>query len=141
MRSHMTDRPFRCCSCYKCFSDEAALRDHIPKHNETKHLKTKICPQCGKSYAQEMYLARHMLRHQVSPTDGARREVHHNLPPITFYSSQPPATNVPTPAYQAAAGSCYPQLPGGIFQPLGTEAVSFCADFLSSQYIPGDQLK
>jgi len=139
MRSHMTDRPFRCYSCYKCFSDEAALRDHIPKHNETKHLKTKICPVCGKSYAQETYLARHMLRHQASPTDGASRDVRPHLPPITLYTTQP-ATNVPTPAYQAAAGSCYPQLSGGIFQPFGTDPVGFHANFLSSPYTPGDQL-
>jgi hypothetical protein len=70
MRSHMTDRPFRCHSCYKCFSDEAALREHIPHHNETKHLKTKICTVCGKSYAQETYLARHMARHQTMVTCG-----------------------------------------------------------------------
>jgi len=139
MRSHMTDRPFRCYSCYKCFSDETALRDHIPKHNETKHLKTKICPVCGKSYAQETYLARHMLRHQVSPTDGASRDMSPSLPPITVYTSQS-ATNVPMPSFQAAAGSCYPQLPSGVFQPLDTQPVGFHANFLSSQYIPGDQL-
>jgi len=136
MRSHMTDRPFRCYSCYKCFRDEAALRDHIPKHNETKHLKTKICPVCGKSYAQETYLARHMLRHQGCPTDAAVRPT---LPPITIYTS-PPATNLPTPAYQAAAAACYPQPPTSVFQPPGTETVGFHANFFSSQYIPGDQL-
>ena len=63
-RSHMSDRPFRCNSCYKCFADERDLADHIPRHNETKHLKTKICTVCGKSYAQETYLARHMAKHQ-----------------------------------------------------------------------------
>lgn len=71
MRSHMADRPFRCHSCYKCFSDETALREHIPHHNETKHLKTKICTVCGKSYAQDTYLARHMARHQPITTSGA----------------------------------------------------------------------
>ena len=63
-RSHMTDRPYRCNSCYKCFTDEQGLRDHIPKHSETKHLKTFICRICGKSYTQETYLARHMTKHQ-----------------------------------------------------------------------------
>ena len=63
-RSHMTDKPYRCNSCYKCFTDEQGLRDHIPKHSETKHLKTFICRICGKSYTQETYLARHMTKHQ-----------------------------------------------------------------------------
>jgi hypothetical protein len=26
-------------SCYKCFTDEGALLEHIPKHKESKHLK------------------------------------------------------------------------------------------------------
>lgn len=63
MRTHMTDRPFKCNSCYKCFADESALRDHIPKHSATKHLKTHICKLCGKSYTQETYLAGHLLKH------------------------------------------------------------------------------
>ncbi|XP_052820424.1 zinc finger protein GLIS1-like [Mya arenaria] len=62
-RSHMTDRPYRCNSCYKCYPDEAGLREHIPKHSETKHIKTQICKVCGKAYTQETYLARHMLKH------------------------------------------------------------------------------
>ena len=62
-RSHMTDKPYRCNSCYKCFSDEQSLREHIPKHSETKHLKTHICHVCGKSYTQETYLTRHMAKH------------------------------------------------------------------------------
>ena len=64
-RSHMTDKPYRCNSCYKCFVDEQSLREHIPKHSETKHLKTHICKLCGKSYTQETYLARHMTKHNV----------------------------------------------------------------------------
>jgi len=144
MRSHMTDRPFRCCSCYKCFSDESALRDHIPKHNETKHLKTKICPVCGKSYAQETYLARHMLRHQVTPANqvtlanDAARAVHPQLPPISLHTCQSAAV-VPAPVYQAAVGSHCPRLPG--FYQSGTVPVGFHANFSSSQYTSGDQLK
>ena len=139
LRSHMTDRPFRCCSCYKCFSDEATLRDHIPKHSETKRLKTKICPVCGKSYVQETNLARHMLRHQTSLTDSASRVVRPILPPITLYSSQPTAV-VPTPVYQAAVGSCYPQLPGSVFQQPGTDPAGFHAYLLRNQYMSGDRL-
>ncbi|XP_050414396.1 zinc finger protein 384 isoform X4 [Patella vulgata] len=62
-RSHMTDKPYRCNSCYKCYADEQSLREHIPKHSETKHLKTSICHICGKSYTQETYLVRHMAKH------------------------------------------------------------------------------
>lgn len=82
-RSHMTDKPFRCNSCYKCFAEEQGLREHIPKHSETKHLKTHICHVCGKSYTQETYLTRHMAKHSF---DGR------NPPP-----KLPPNTAPPTP--------------------------------------------
>ena len=69
----MVDRAFRCNSCYKCFADEGSLRDHIPRHAETKHLKTRICDVCGKSYTQETYLARHRTKHQIG--DGGAADV------------------------------------------------------------------
>lgn len=62
-RCHQTDKPYKCNSCYKCFVDEAALLEHIPKHKESKHLKTHICQYCGKSYTQETYLSKHMQKH------------------------------------------------------------------------------
>jgi hypothetical protein len=62
-RCHQTDKPYKCNSCYKCFVDETALLEHIPKHKESKHLKTHICQYCGKSYTQETYLAKHMQKH------------------------------------------------------------------------------
>ncbi|KAG8185602.1 hypothetical protein JTE90_023301 [Oedothorax gibbosus] len=62
-RCHQTDKPYKCNSCYKCFTEEAALLEHIPKHKESKHLKTHICQFCGKSYTQETYLAKHMQKH------------------------------------------------------------------------------
>jgi len=138
----MTDRPFRCNSCYKCFSEEAALREHIPKHNETKHLKTKICPVCGKSYAQETYLSRHMLRHQAaSATDGVSTAVRPNLSPVSVYISQPvSASVVPAPVYKASVGSCYPQLPSAMSQHSAMEPVGFHAHFLRNQYTSNDQL-
>ena len=55
-RCHQTDKPHKCQSCYKCFADEAALLEHIPKHKESKHVKTNICPYCGKSYTQVIIL-------------------------------------------------------------------------------------
>ncbi|KAI1301420.1 Zinc finger protein rotund [Halotydeus destructor] len=62
-RCHQTDKPYKCNSCYKCFVDEGSLLEHIPKHKESKHLKTHICQFCGKSYTQETYLAKHMQKH------------------------------------------------------------------------------
>ncbi len=62
-RCHATDKPFKCNACYKCFVDENALLDHIPKHKESKHLKTHICQYCGKSYTQETYLQKHLQKH------------------------------------------------------------------------------
>ena len=62
-RCHQTDKPYKCNSCYKCFTDEASLLEHIPKHKESKHLKTHICQYCGKSYTQETYLQKHMQKH------------------------------------------------------------------------------
>lgn len=66
-RCHQTDKPYKCNSCYKCFTDETALLEHIPKHKESKHLKTHICQYCGKSYTQETYLAKHMQKHSDRP--------------------------------------------------------------------------
>lgn len=66
-RCHQTDKPYKCNSCYKCFVDETALLEHIPKHKESKHLKTHICQFCGKSYTQETYLAKHMQKHSDRP--------------------------------------------------------------------------
>ncbi|XP_055327052.1 zinc finger protein rotund-like [Sitodiplosis mosellana] len=66
-RCHQTDKPFKCNSCYKCFTDETALLEHIPKHKESKHLKTHICQYCGKSYTQETYLSKHMQKHAERP--------------------------------------------------------------------------
>lgn len=68
-RCHQTDKPYKCNSCYKCFVDETALLEHIPKHKESKHLKTHICQYCGKSYTQETYLAKHMQKHSDRPAD------------------------------------------------------------------------
>ncbi|CRL04532.1 CLUMA_CG017607, isoform A [Clunio marinus] len=62
-RCHATDKPYKCNACYKCFTDETTLLEHIPKHKESKHLKTHICQYCGKSYTQETYLAKHLQKH------------------------------------------------------------------------------
>lgn len=66
-RCHQTNKPYKCNSCYKCFEDETQLLEHIPKHKESKHLKTHICQYCGKSYTQETYLSKHMQKHAERP--------------------------------------------------------------------------
>jgi hypothetical protein len=83
-RCHQTDKPYKCNSCYKCFTDEPSLLDHIPKHKESKHLKTHICQYCGKSYTQETYLQKHMQKH-AERTD--------KRPPIVLNSGPPNAGN------------------------------------------------
>lgn len=82
-RCHQTDKPYKCNSCYKCFHDEASLLEHIPKHKESKHLKTHICSYCGKSYTQETYLAKHMQKH----SDRADKR-----PPIVAQGTSNPPT-------------------------------------------------
>ena len=82
-RCHQTDKPYKCNSCYKCFHDEVSLLEHIPKHKESKHLKTHICSYCGKSYTQETYLAKHMQKH-ADRTD--------KRPPIVAEGTSNPTT-------------------------------------------------
>ena len=60
-RCHQTDKPYKCNSCYKCFADEPSLLEHIPKHKESKHIKTHICSYCGKSYTQVRIILEHFL--------------------------------------------------------------------------------
>lgn len=81
-RCHQTDKPYKCNSCYKCFSDEPSLLEHIPKHKESKHLKTHICQYCGKSYTQETYLQKHMQKH-AERTD-KRPPIGHTLGKLIF---------------------------------------------------------
>ncbi|XP_046671630.1 zinc finger protein rotund-like isoform X2 [Homalodisca vitripennis] len=80
-RCHQTDKPYKCNSCYKCFADEPSLLEHIPKHKESKHLKTHICQYCGKSYTQETYLTKHMQKH-AERTD--KRPPIIGIPRVTF---------------------------------------------------------
>uniref|UniRef100_A0A915N536 C2H2-type domain-containing protein n=1 Tax=Meloidogyne javanica TaxID=6303 RepID=A0A915N536_MELJA len=72
-RCHQSDRPYKCNSCYKCFADEQTLLEHIPRHKESKHLKASskvhICPFCGKSYSQALYLDKHMTKHTDRRSD------------------------------------------------------------------------
>ncbi|XP_035706518.1 zinc finger protein rotund isoform X4 [Folsomia candida] len=77
-RCHETEKKFRCNSCYKCFFDESSLLDHIPKHKESKHLKTHVCLTCGKSYTQETYLTKHMQKHAEKTDKRLARQNNNN---------------------------------------------------------------
>ncbi|XP_066942570.1 zinc finger protein rotund-like isoform X3 [Macrobrachium rosenbergii] len=90
-RCHQTDKPYKCNSCYKCFVDEASLLEHIPKHKESKHLKTHICQYCGKSYTQETYLQKHMQKH-AERTDKRPSLSAHTLRQDNPYWPKPEAT-------------------------------------------------
>ena len=97
-RSHMTDKPFRCNSCYKCYADEQSLREHIPKHSETKHLKTHICHICGKSYTQETYLTRHMAKHTGEGNNNVRTSSYQRQTSAPASLMSPvSSSNIPTP--------------------------------------------
>ena len=61
---------YKCNSCYKCFTDETTLLEHIPKHKDSKHLKVHICAFCGKSYTQALYLDKHMTKHTERARNG-----------------------------------------------------------------------
>lgn len=85
-RCHASDKPFKCNSCYKCFTDEQTLLEHIPRHKDSKHLKTHICNLCGKSYTQETYLEKHLQKHaekaekqQVRNQHNSSIVQHHNI--------------------------------------------------------------
>uniref|UniRef100_A0A1B0C6W4 C2H2-type domain-containing protein n=1 Tax=Glossina palpalis gambiensis TaxID=67801 RepID=A0A1B0C6W4_9MUSC len=83
-RCHQTDKPFKCNSCYKCFTDELTLLEHIPRHKDSKHLKTHICNLCGKSYTQETYLQKHLQKHAEKAEKQQQRHanssVQHHVP-------------------------------------------------------------
>ncbi|KAH8277205.1 hypothetical protein KR026_007413 [Drosophila bipectinata] len=83
-RCHQTDKPFKCNSCYKCFGDEMTLLEHIPKHKDSKHLKTHICNLCGKSYTQETYLQKHLQKH----AEKAEKQQHRNTAPVAAAAHQ-----------------------------------------------------
>uniref|UniRef100_A0A0B7AVM2 C2H2-type domain-containing protein n=1 Tax=Arion vulgaris TaxID=1028688 RepID=A0A0B7AVM2_9EUPU len=139
-RSHMTDKPFRCNSCYKCYADEQSLREHIPKHSDTKHLKTHICHICGKSYTQETYLTRHMAKHSQENvpkimTRPIKREPM-DLVDRDFIGARLPDRSTPSDLSMTTGGgtSCSRgSAPSSAFMPLSP----FAANTVSSSAGPG----
>lgn len=63
MRTHQKlhqEKPFRCTSCRKGYSDEAQLQQHMLSHNGDKPHK---CDQCDKSFGLAYLLRDHMNTH------------------------------------------------------------------------------
>ncbi|XP_054921554.1 uncharacterized protein [Dermacentor andersoni] len=127
-RCHQADKPFKCHSCYKCFAHEDALLEHIPRHRDSKHLKTHICPRCGKSYTQETYLLRHMQRH-AHPSQPAPPSALAPPPPLSAPSAtltwpegesrlpHPPLQQQPPQGANAALAYCSAQPVSSSAQP------------------------
>jgi len=80
-------------SCYKCFSDEQSLLEHIPKHKESKHLKVHICSFCGKSYTQATYLAKHMTKHSDRKPPKNSSNTNNNNNQLLQQHQAPPSTS------------------------------------------------
>uniref|UniRef100_A0AC35U795 Zinc finger protein rotund n=1 Tax=Rhabditophanes sp. KR3021 TaxID=114890 RepID=A0AC35U795_9BILA len=99
-RCHEQNKPYRCNSCYKCFTEENQLLEHIPKHQESKHLKKHLCRYCGKSYAQAVYLEKHMAKHSdrrnelSRPMENLVNWSHFNPSPNDYALSLGEAANV-----------------------------------------------
>ncbi|XP_017085131.1 zinc finger protein squeeze [Drosophila eugracilis] len=89
-RCHQTDKPFKCNSCYKCFGDEMTLLEHIPKHKDSKHLKTHICSLCGKSYTQETYLQKHLQKH----AEKAEKQQNRHTAQVAAHQQHVPASGI-----------------------------------------------
>lgn len=61
------------------------LLEHIPKHKDSKHLKTHICNLCGKSYTQETYLQKHLQKH----AEKAEKQQHRHTAQVTHQPHVP----------------------------------------------------
>ncbi|XP_006815209.1 uncharacterized protein LOC102810200 [Saccoglossus kowalevskii] len=66
-RRHNKDKPFKCPHCYRVYGDLTSLQAHVPSHANSRHEKKYPCGVCGKSYTQESYLMKHMLKHPTEP--------------------------------------------------------------------------
>ncbi|XP_063216922.1 zinc finger protein rotund-like [Bacillus rossius redtenbacheri] len=70
-RCHQADKPYKCGSCYKCFADSLSFFEH----KELSHLKTHVCPHCGKPYAHKISLMKHVRKHSEQALAAAHRSV------------------------------------------------------------------
>ena len=61
----MTDKPFHCNSCYKCFAQQSELDAHRQEHGRSRLLRTHICKYCKKGYVQIAYLEKHLAKHEA----------------------------------------------------------------------------
>ncbi|XP_071946206.1 uncharacterized protein [Antedon mediterranea] len=59
-RKHTKDKPYKCRDCYRAFDDAQSLQHHASCHAHTRRERKLSCGVCGKAYAQELYLIKHM---------------------------------------------------------------------------------
>ena len=62
-RRHNKDKPYKCKDCYRAYDELDKLQSHIHSHANTRREKRFSCGVCGKTYAQELYLMKHMAKH------------------------------------------------------------------------------
>lgn len=62
-RRHNKDKPYKCRECYRAYDELDKLTSHVQSHTNTRREKRFSCGVCGKNYAQELYLMKHMAKH------------------------------------------------------------------------------
>ncbi|XP_059615498.1 zinc finger protein 91-like [Phlebotomus argentipes] len=62
MRTHLNEFPYRCLDCMKLFRLDRDLMDHMKDHEENKVTKFR-CDKCGKYFATNSNVHRHMRRY------------------------------------------------------------------------------